>query len=174
MRRICLVLLTALLPSVSPGQNSAVAWWSLEGQYGYALTGVSAIASAVGEEAIGRMSMGNTVVMGGFLANQRMWGGVTAIGAASRQVPLASELQQNYPNPFNPTTVIRFGLSQRSQADLSVFNTIGQQVAVLFQGEAAAGYHHVKFDGSNLASGVYFYRLQAGDFVSTKRMLVLK
>lgn len=57
---------------------------------------------------------------------------------------------------------------------MTVFNTLGQQVATLVQGDQEAGYHEVRFDASGLSSGVYFYRLQAGDFVSTKKLLLLK
>ena len=83
-------------------------------------------------------------------------------------------LSQNYPNPFNPSTTIRYSIPQRTQVALTVFNTLGQQVATLVNEIQDAGYHDVKFDGSGLASGVYIYRLQAGDFVQTKRSLLLK
>jgi photosystem II stability/assembly factor-like uncharacterized protein len=92
------------------------------------------------------------------------------------QVPLPNgfSLFQNYPNPFNPSTTIQYSFPHRSHITLTVFNTLGQQIATLVNGDIDPGYHEVKFDGSNLASGVYFYRLQAGDFVKTKRLMVLK
>ena len=89
-------------------------------------------------------------------------------------VPSDFRLEQNYPNPFNPSTTIRYGLPNRSHVTLAVFNTLGQQVALLQNGEQEAGYHEAKFDGRNLSSGVYFYRLQAGTFVETKRLLLLR
>jgi hypothetical protein len=89
-------------------------------------------------------------------------------------LPNGSSLEQNYPNPFNPSTTIRYGLPSRSHVTLTVFNTLGQQVATLVQGEQEAGFHEVQFDASSLASGVYLYRLQAGDFLKTKRLLLLK
>ncbi len=91
-----------------------------------------------------------------------------------RGVPGTFFLTQNYPNPFNPSTTIRYALPHRSQVTLSVFNTLGENVARLVNAERGAGYYEVWFDASTLSSGVYFYRLQAGDYVSTKRMLVLK
>jgi len=89
-------------------------------------------------------------------------------------VPKEYSLSQNYPNPFNPSTTIKFELPKSSVVRLSVYDLLGREVSVLVNERRNAGYHEVKFDGSNLASGVYFYRLQAGEFVSSKRMLILK
>ena len=89
-------------------------------------------------------------------------------------VPFAYALEQNYPNPFNPTTTIRYGLPNRSHVTLTVFNTLGQAVAVLQNGEQETGYHEVKCDGSRLSSGVYFYRLQAGVYLDTKKLILTK
>ena len=81
---------------------------------------------------------------------------------------------QNYPNPFNPTTTIRYGLPTRSQVMLTVYNTLGQAVEALVNENQEAGYHEVRFDGSGLASGVYFYRIQAGTFVQSKKLVLLR
>jgi hypothetical protein len=89
-------------------------------------------------------------------------------------LPLSVELYQNYPNPFNPSTTIKFELPKASQVLLTVYNTLGQQVATLVHGQQEAGSYEVKFDGSGLASGVYFYRLQAGTYVETRKVLLLK
>ena len=90
------------------------------------------------------------------------------------QVPLEFALAQNYPNPFNPSTTIRYGLPERSHVTLTVFNSLGQQVATLVEGEREAGHHDVVFDASHLASGVYLYRLVAGEFVQTRKLLLMK
>ncbi len=84
------------------------------------------------------------------------------------------DLSQNYPNPFNPSTTIRYGLPNRSHVTLSVFSTLGQRVAQLVNGDMEAGYHEVRFDGSKLASGVYLYRMQAGSYVETKKLLMIR
>ena len=84
------------------------------------------------------------------------------------------ELSQNYPNPFNPTTSISYTLAKASDVKLSVFNVLGQKVAALVDTRMNAGQQSVVFDASKLSSGVYFYRLDAGNFSSIKKMMVLK
>jgi hypothetical protein len=98
----------------------------------------------------------------------------TSVGSSSAELPMHFSLNQNYPNPFNPNTIIKFELPKASQVSLTVYDMLGRKVSVLVNEKREAGVHEVKFEGSNLASGVYFYRLSAVDFVSTKRMLVLK
>jgi hypothetical protein len=98
----------------------------------------------------------------------------TSVAGQNASLPLVFELEQNYPNPFNPATVIRYGLPHRSDISLIVYNTLGQKVADLAQGVQEAGYHEVTFDGSKLASGVYFYTLRAGGFVQTRKLLLVK
>jgi photosystem II stability/assembly factor-like uncharacterized protein len=99
---------------------------------------------------------------------------IASAQSPSSLLPGAFKLDQNYPNPFNPATTIRYSLPHRSQVLLSVYNTVGQKVTALVQGEQDAGSYEVKFDGSGLASGVYFYRLQTESFVDTKKLLLLR
>ena len=92
----------------------------------------------------------------------------------STESPRAFFLGQNYPNPFNPTTKIQFTIDNRQLTIVKVFDVLGRDVATLVHEVKQPGTYTVEFDGSNLASGVYFYRLTAGDFVQTKRLLLLK
>ena len=92
----------------------------------------------------------------------------------NENVPGQFVLAQNFPNPFNPSTTIRYGLAARSNVTLSVFNILGQEVRVLVNESQEAGSHDVRFDASGLASGVYFYRLKAGDFLAARRLLILR
>jgi hypothetical protein len=89
-------------------------------------------------------------------------------------VPTEFNLMQNYPNPFNPTTTIRFALPKESSVRLTVFNILGQEVASLVQGTMTAGFHKVDFDASKFTSGMYIYRIEAGNFVSVKKMVLMK
>jgi hypothetical protein len=95
------------------------------------------------------------------------------------ELPAEFQLHQNYPNPFNPVTSILISIPQHSSARLEVYNMIGQLVAVLLDQDLAAGTHRVEWDardvtGRDVASGVYVYRLVAGDFSKTKTMVLLK
>jgi len=89
-------------------------------------------------------------------------------------VPKKFNLSQNYPNPFNPATKINFELPQYSKVKLSVFDVSGKLVSEIINGEKAAGYYTVEFNGANLASGTYFYHIQAGDFSAVKKMVLVK
>ena len=88
--------------------------------------------------------------------------------------PLVYQLAQNYPNPFNPATKIRYSIPVQSHVVLKVYNALGQEVMSLVDGAQKPGIHTVEFDARNLASGVYFYRITAGDFVNVKKMMLLK
>jgi hypothetical protein len=99
---------------------------------------------------------------------------LTDVKTPSPSIPNHCILEQNYPNPFNPSTTIRYCLPNGCQVTLTVFNTLGQQVTLLQNGEQELGFHEIRFDGKDLSSGVYFYRLRAGDFLETKRFLLLR
>jgi hypothetical protein len=83
-------------------------------------------------------------------------------------------LMQNYPNPFNPTTQISFGLPVESNVKIEVFNILGQRVEILLDETVSPGYHSVDFDASKLASGVFFYRMHAGQFKALKKLLLMR
>jgi hypothetical protein len=98
---------------------------------------------------------------------------VSSASLAAQAGPFRFELEQNYPNPFNPSTVLRYQLPEAGGVRLTVYDILVREVTVLVSERKNAGSYGVKFDGSNLASGVYFYRLQAGGFVQTKKLLLV-
>jgi hypothetical protein len=102
-----------------------------------------------------------------------------AVAIENQPLPSVFELKQNYPNPFNPVTAIRYSLHRPSQVDIVVFNVLGQEVRTLESGIQSAGTYETGWDGTDqagvkVASGIYFYRIKAGDFTETRKMVLLK
>ena len=89
-------------------------------------------------------------------------------------VPYTFNLEQNYPNPFNPTTKITYTISKPSNTTLKIFDVLGNEVLTLVNGEKQTGKYEVEFNASNFSSGVYFYQLQSGGMIQTKKMILLK
>jgi len=102
--------------------------------------------------------------------------GIVVANESEEQSQLAAsfELNQNYPNPFNPSTKIDFTLPSQSNVTLEVFNVLGQKVATLANGVMSSGKHSVNFDATSFASGMYLYKITAGSFVSSKKMMLIK
>ena len=99
---------------------------------------------------------------------------VTDVALNDSKIPSSYQLHQNYPNPFNPSTTISYQLPENSHVTLKVYDAIGREVATLVNEVKEAGNYKVKFDASKLSSGVYFYMLRAGNFLSTQKMILLK
>ncbi len=120
----------------------------------------------------------NNYIFAGTYASvyRRPLGELTLIQPISNHIPSQYSLSQNYPNPFNPVTKIRFDISGASVAQtfLSVYDILGREVATLVNEQLQPGTYEVDFDGSNLPSGIYFYKLTSDDFSQTKKMLIIK
>jgi len=99
---------------------------------------------------------------------------VLAVGDSKPALPIEFRLEQNYPNPFNPNTTIRYSVSNRQYVNLTVYDLLGREIAVLVSGEIETGGHEAHFNAANLPSGTYLYRLQTADRVETKKMVLLK
>ena len=99
---------------------------------------------------------------------------ITSIFEVHSEIPKEFSLEQNYPNPYNPSTTIEFALPTPGFVTLSIFNTLGEQVATLVSENLTAGSYKYEWDASELTSGIYLYKLQAGEFVETKKMILLK
>ncbi len=102
------------------------------------------------------------------------WRSTAAGVRAAAVIPRSFAVEQNYPNPFNPATVIGYSIPEARNVSLQVLDILGRRVATLASGRQEAGFHTARFDGTGMASGVYFYRLEAGNDVAVKRMLLVK
>ena len=143
-----------------PGNISAVTEWSIfgleDGLYDWSVRAVDAA------------YVGGAVSSGTFQV-----GAPTSI-ENENNLPAEFSLAQNYPNPFNPSTVINYSVAKDVLVDLKVYNLIGEEVVTLINEHQAAGVYKIDFNASALPSGVYFYKLQAGSFVETKKMILIK
>jgi len=95
-------------------------------------------------------------------------------GAIPKKIPVSFILHQNYPNPFNPSTTISYQIPEESYVTLKVFDILGRELAVLVNEEKPVGIYNIKYDATNLSSGIYFYTIKAGDFIQTKKFILLK
>ncbi|MCH7516982.1 MAG: T9SS type A sorting domain-containing protein [Bacteroidetes bacterium] len=114
----------------------------------------------------------------GAVGGQGMSGVVTVmepVGVSDQNLVVSKfELEQNYPNPFNPSTVIRYQTAEKSNVILIVYNSIGKKISTLLNEVKPKGTFTIEFDGSNLSSGIYYLRFQAGTFTDTKKMVLLR
>jgi hypothetical protein len=160
---------------VVEAQSNAVPWSAFDAGSAVAFTGSTRVISVVGQSFTGNANTANDGIKSGFLVypfRSPLSSGIRANGGS--EAPTTYELSQNYPNPFNPTTGVRFQVPGVSDVKLIVYDILGREVATLVNERKAAGRYEVRFDASGLASGVYIYRLTAGSFVQTRKMILLK
>ena len=176
---------TALVGGIDDNAFAGAAWvftrsggvWS---QLGNKLFGSGAVGIANQGGAVAISPEGNTIIVGGIADNTNLGAawifipGTTSVEQTSNETPSSFLLEQNYPNPFNPSTNIQFALPQSGYVKLEIFSITGERVDVLISEELNAGKYNYEWSGSNLTSGVYFYRLNAGSFIETRKMILLK
>ena len=108
------------------------------------------------------------------ISHEKLFGDLVSIEKENQQLPAKFNLYNNYPNPFNPSTVIRYEIKDTRFVSLKVFNSIGQEVAILVNEKQIAGRYDIEFNSRDLTSGIYFYQIIANGFIQTKKMLLLK
>lgn len=176
---------TALVGGIDDNAFAGAAWvftrsggvWS---QSGNKLFGSDAVGIANQGGAVAIAPDGNTAIVGGIADNTNKGAawvfipGTTSVQQASNETPSSFLMEQNFPNPFNPSTNIQFALPQSSYVILEVFSVTGERVDVLISEELNVGKYNYEWNGSNLTSGIYLYRLNAGSFVETRKMILLK
>ena len=140
----------------------------------------SKIYGTIGQPLIGQTNVTSSMVSSGFWYN--LSGIITSDEQTSDEIlPQKFKLEQNYPNPFNPTTKIKYSLpnvrnayKRPLQTTLKVYDILGREVVTIINERQQPGYYEVEFNAANLSSGIYFYKLKAGDFLLTKKMILLK
>ncbi len=172
---ILLLAIAGAFPRVAHAQSDVIPWSALDGGFAAGSTGNTRVTSVVGQAFAGSAAIVNDKIRSGFLVYPFRAPVASSIQAnGDRGLPTTFELSQNYPNPFNPTTGVRYQVPGVSDVRLVVYDILGREVTTLVNERKAAGRYEVRFDGSGLASGVYVYRLTAGTYVQTRKMVLLK
>jgi len=174
---IILILVSNLL-----AQKSKISWSSLNAGYIDWQSGNTNVKSLVGQSFVGFTKQSNVQVISGFLADTLIKSSTVGLNDEQEYLPKNYSLSQNYPNPFNPNTNIEYSVPNWSRTTLKVYDVLGSEIITLINEEKPAGVYKINWDASSLSSGVYFYRLQAGDpstgsgqsFVETRKMILLK
>ncbi|MFN3872516.1 MAG: T9SS type A sorting domain-containing protein [Ignavibacterium sp.] len=130
------------------------------------------ISFTLGESTVGKCSNASGIGMMGFWSvyQQDVLTSVDDEG----QIPVEYKLEQNYPNPFNPTTTIKFAVAEKSRVIIKIYNITGEEITTLVNEEKDRGWYEIKFNSNGLSSGIYLCRMQAGNYVSIKKMMLLK
>lgn len=116
---------------------------------------------------------GGCVKLVGAVINNQSYGKITSVHNG-KTIPSSFALYQNYPNPFNPTTKIKFNLPKSTNTKLIIYDAMGREIATLINAEISAGYHEVEFNGGNLSSGIYLYRIITPNYIATKKLVLMK
>ncbi|MBE0651929.1 MAG: T9SS type A sorting domain-containing protein [Bacteroidales bacterium] len=116
----------------------------------------------------------NDITVNGFIVDPGGPVGSVSDVEDGEGLPFNYKLEQNFPNPFNPSTKIQYAIGSRQLVTLKIYDILGNEVATLVNEEKLAGEYNVQFDGIGLSSGIYFYQLNAGSFLQTKKMIFLK
>ncbi len=166
------VVLLLLAPKWAASQSTIV-WHATSMGFAVSTSPTTMLKSLVGQSFVGTSIGNNTTIESGFLVDTLMR--VLPVAVVDQNgVPAEYALYQNHPNPFNASTTIRIGLPQAVRVTLRVYNLLGQEVLTLMDEERPPGLYDIHFQANGLSSGMYLYRLQAGTYVQTKKLLLLK
>ncbi len=170
-----LSLMTFVYPADTFPQSCAIGWYAFDMGFALPSSVNTIIKSAAGQTFVGFSAQGNVLTESGFLVDTLYRGQIMSVDKEDGEAyPLTYSLGQNYPNPFNPQTVITFTLPKPEYVKISVYNTLGQRILILLDKPMQTGRHQIEFTAPNLASGIYFYRIEAGEFRDVKRMVLMK
>ncbi len=129
--------------------------------------------STVGEPFIGKSaSAANQHQIGFWYVYQQQT--ITAVEDDQTTIPTVFKLEQNYPNPFNPSTIIKFGVPEKSNVVINIYDILGSEIVTLVNEEMNAGWYQKSFNANGYSSGIYLFRMEAGNYVNTKKMILLR
>jgi D-alanyl-D-alanine carboxypeptidase len=142
--------------------------------WGYSSITIHDSASGINISILTNRFLTNYYTIAAALLDELFFNNITAVNGNENSVPVNYSLSQNYPNPFNPSTKIMFSVSKHGFTEIKLFDILGREAAVIASGEFSPGNYSIDFDASNLTGGVYFYRMLSGDFIQTRKLVILK
>jgi hypothetical protein len=172
MKTITIILMTSFIYIQFSVAQYKIPQSTLGAGGGQTSGGGHKIVGTIGQSAIG--VAGNSLHMSQVGFWYQVGGFITGVEQLANEIPTEYKLEQNYPNPFNPTTTIRFSLPQQEHVTMTIYDVLGQEVEVLVNENCQAGKYTLILDARDWSSGAYIYRLQAGNFVDVKKLLLLK
>ncbi len=172
MKRRSYILTLTLIWGIATSYSQGVAWSLFPTGFAVSRSATATLTSSVGATFVGFSRVGSASISSGSLSGRIV--AVTGVKESNSLLPREYTLYQNYPNPFNPSTTVRYDLPKATFVALNVFDVLGRHVSTIVNEEKPAGAYQVNVYTPNLPSGVYFYRIHAGDFVKTKKFILLK
>ena len=171
-RLLLLILFQLICYFPINSQSSRIPWSGFSSGFGNSSTSSSKLITSAGEPFIGLSGNGNTRIISGFLTfNQTQ---ITGLKNEPGLIPIVWKLEQNFPNPFNPSTTINYQISKPGLVTLKIYDILGREIATLINENKIAGFYEFNYNASKLASGIYIYQLKSDNFVSSKKMILLK
>ncbi len=173
MKAAVLVFLLLVCAAAAFTQNTSLRWYSFSSGFGISSSTTGRMTSTIGQPFVGTSQGPSSVVVSGFLADTLLRGRIVSVKQQAG-LPTTFELSQNYPNPFNPTTTIKYQLPATVFVTLKVFDIVGREVTTLVSYLQQPGYYSLVWNAGGIASGVYFYRMQAGSFAATRKLMLVR
>jgi hypothetical protein len=172
MKRLTYILALSLILGGEIMFSQSVGWSFFPTGFGVSQSASTSLISSVGEPFVGFSQISSASIRSGSLFRNIVI--VTGLRESNNQLPLEYALYQNYPNPFNPSTTVRYDLPRATFVTLTIFDVLGRQISTIVEEKKPAGTYQVNVYLPNLPSGVYFYRIQAHDYVKTKKFILLR
>ena len=153
-------------------QSSKIIWSGFASGFGNSVNSTSILMNSYGELFSGSAQNSSSRIISGFLAFRENH--LTGIKNEQSIIPIVWKLEQNYPNPFNPSTTIKYQVPKAGYVSLKIYDILGREIKTLVNENKDVGYYEVRFDAVRFPSGVYIYELRSKDYLSDKKMMLLK
>lgn len=167
-----MIIMIAVLPLQIIFAQHQIPYYIIGGGGGMVSSTNNIISFTLGESTAGKCSNASNIGTMGFWSVYQQ--DVLTSVDNEEQIPVEYKLEQNYPNPFNPTTTIKFAVAEKAGVLIKIYNITGEEISTLVNEEKDRGWYETKFNAGSLSSGIYFCRMQAGNYVSIKKMMLLK